>query len=217
MLIHPWDAAAPDEWQRWLGTTSPFGQLVVNNADPAQAPLVVPTHAVIDGTDLLVHLARPNPVWPHVLAGPRVRFVVTSDYAYVPGAWRASADAPAEHGVPTSYYAAVQFTCDAVVVDETHEKADLLRTQMRHIQPEGGTADIEDAEAPFRRMLAGVRGLRLHIVEATGKFKYDDHKPVEHRVRVADALVARGSAQDHGAATQQRRRLAERGIWQEGI
>ena len=76
MLIHPWDAAAPDEWRRWLGTTAPLGQLVVTNNDPAEAPIVVPTHAVIEGPDLLVHLARPNQAWPHITAHPRVLFTV---------------------------------------------------------------------------------------------------------------------------------------------
>ncbi len=45
MLIHPWDAALdPAEWQDWLASTDRFGMLAVNNLDPAQAPLVVPTH-----------------------------------------------------------------------------------------------------------------------------------------------------------------------------
>jgi hypothetical protein len=38
MLVHPWDASvSDDEWREWLGTIAPFGQLVVNNADPAHA------------------------------------------------------------------------------------------------------------------------------------------------------------------------------------
>ena len=90
MLIHPWDAAADDdEWRRWLGTDVPFGELVVNNLDRDEAPLVVPTHAALRGDALLVHLARPNPVWPHLEAARKVRFVVAGDDAYVPGTWRA--------------------------------------------------------------------------------------------------------------------------------
>ena len=45
------------------------------------------------------------------------------------------------------------------------------------------------------------------------KFKYDDHKPVEHRERVIDNLEQRGNALDSGAATQQRRRLSAIGGW----
>lgn len=102
MLIHPWDAAFPDEWCGWLGTTAPFGQLVVTNDDPGEA--------------LLIHLARPNPVWPHIAAHPRVLISVIGDDAYVPSTWRAKAGGPDEDGVPTSYYATAQFTCDAEIV-----------------------------------------------------------------------------------------------------
>ncbi|MFT3873748.1 MAG: hypothetical protein QM714_14080 [Nocardioides sp.] len=69
MLIHPWDAALDDqEWREWVASTDRFGMLVVNNLDPAEAPIVVPTHFTVAAEDagsepaLLIHLARPNPV-----------------------------------------------------------------------------------------------------------------------------------------------------------
>ena len=65
MLIHPWDAALnAREWQDWLASTDRFGMLAVNNLDPAQAPVVVPTHFSHTGEEPFIHLARPNPVWP---------------------------------------------------------------------------------------------------------------------------------------------------------
>ena len=68
MLIHPWDAALdPAEWQGWLATTDRFGMLALNNLDPTQAPVVLPTHFTLAGDELLVHLAT-TPT-PHVLAG----------------------------------------------------------------------------------------------------------------------------------------------------
>ena len=80
MLIHRWDAAAaPDEWRSWLATTAPFGQLVVNNLERDEAPIVVPTHAALEGDLLLVHLARPNPAWPHIEAARRVKFVLSDN------------------------------------------------------------------------------------------------------------------------------------------
>jgi transcriptional regulator len=216
MLIHPWDSAGPDEWRDWLGTTAPFGQLAVTNSDPGEAPLVVPTHAVIEGTDLLVHLARPNPVWSHIAAHPRVLFTVVGDYAYIPSTWRAKAGGPDEDGVPTSYYATVQFTCDATTIADAEEKADLLRTQLRHLQPEGDHADVDVHKEPYGRMLPGILGLRLHVVDVVAKFKYDDHNPVEHRRRVTERLLDRADLNDPGAAAQQSRRLEERGVWTAG-
>ncbi len=209
MLIHRWDAqATSDEWRQWLGTTTPFGQLIVNNLDRDEPPLVVPTHAVLEGDVLLVHLARPNPVWPHLETARRVRFSVVGADAYVPGTWRATPGAPVEHGVPTSYYAAVLLTCAPRVIDEPEAKAALLRAQMERIQPEGGHAEIGVGLAPYGGMLAGIRGVELAIVDVAAKFKFDDHKPAEHRERVADLLDARGLPHDADAAAEQRRRLA---------
>jgi transcriptional regulator len=83
VLIHPWDAALdPAEWQAWLAATGRFGMLAVNNLDPAQAPLVVPTHFTIADGEVLIHLARPNPVWPHLEASAEVRLTVVGDYGH---------------------------------------------------------------------------------------------------------------------------------------
>ena len=74
MLIHPWDAALDTaEWQDWLASTDRFGILAVNNLDPAEAPLVLPLHFTLAGDELLIHLARPNPVWAHLEAATEVR------------------------------------------------------------------------------------------------------------------------------------------------
>jgi transcriptional regulator len=57
MLIHPWDASLDTaEWQQWLAETDRFGMLVVNNVNPAQAPVLVPTHFTVAGEELLMHL-----------------------------------------------------------------------------------------------------------------------------------------------------------------
>lgn len=215
MLIHPWDSAGPDEWRSWLDTTAPFGHLAINNIDPSEPPIMVPTHAVIEGTELLVHLARPNPAWPHIGANPRLLYSVTNDSAFIPGPWRAPDGTPPELGVPTSYYATVQFTCDSEIIDDPQAKAELLRSQLRHLQPDGDHAEVDVDAEPYGRLLPGIRGLRLTIIEVVAKFKYDDHKPIEHRSRVSQLLVQRGGLQDAGAARQQTRRLAERGEWKQ--
>src|SRR4051794_4363973 len=91
VLIHPWDASLePGEWQAWVGARERFGVLVVNNVDADQAPVAVPTHFTIDGEQLLVHLARPNPAWVHLESAAEVRMVLVGDYAYVPTSWRAA-------------------------------------------------------------------------------------------------------------------------------
>ncbi|GAB7100494.1 FMN-binding negative transcriptional regulator [Thermobifida fusca] len=213
MLIHPWDAALDDaEWQAWLAEGHDFGQLCVNGL-PGQPPFVVPTHFVRDGDALLVHLARANPVWAALERDPNVVVTVVGDYAFVPGTWRAAAGSPPQEGVPTSYYAAVQFICRADIVDDAEGKAELLRRQMDYFQPDGNSADVVVGQPPYGRMLSGIRGLRLQVTQVRAKFKYDDHKPVAHRTMAADRLVARGRGLDAAAARQQRRRLDRIGPW----
>ena len=216
MLIHPWDAALDaDEWQEWLASTDRFGVLAVNNLDPAQAPIVLPTHFTMAGDQLLVHLARPNPVWPHLEAATEVRMAVTGDYAYIPTYWRAKAGGPDEDGVPTSYYTAVQFVCRPTIIDDPQGKAEVLTTQLADFQPEGGHATVATDAAPYGRMLSGIRAVRLAIVRVDAKFKYDDANPVDHRERVIDHLEQRHHGLDSGAAAQQRRRLTAIGNWRD--
>lgn len=215
MLIHPWDAALEAaEWRDWLASTDRFGMLVVNNLDPAQAPLALPTHFTMIGDELLFHLARPNPVWPHLEVAAEVRLAVMGDYAYIPTYWRAKAGGPDEDGVPTSYYTAVQFVCRPTVIDDSQGKVEILATQLADLQPEGGHAEVGPDTEPYGRMLPGIRGIRLKVLRVDAKFKYDDSNPTDHRERVIGDLEQRGQGLDPGAAMQQRRRLAAIGDWQ---
>lgn len=209
MLIHPWDSALDQaEWQTWLAATDRFGVLAVNNLDSAQAPVLVPTHFTLDGEEVLIHLARLNPVWPHLEAAAEVRIAVIGDYAYIPSYWRAKAGGPDANGVPTSYYASVQLVCRPRIIDDPQGKADILTAQLADFQPEGGHAEMAVDTPPYGRMLPGIRGLRLAVVRVDAKFKYDDQKPREHRERVIELLEQRDHALDSVTAAQQRRRLA---------
>ena len=129
------------------------------------------THFTLAGDELLIHLARPNPVWPHLEAAAEVRMTVTGDYAYIPTYWRAKAGGPDEDGVPTSYYTAVQFVCRPTVVDDPHGKADILTAQLADFQPEGRHASVAPGTAPYGRMLPGIRGIRLAVLGVDAKFK----------------------------------------------
>ncbi|MGY3677643.1 FMN-binding negative transcriptional regulator [Streptomyces sp. TE33382] len=207
MFIQPWDAALDAaEWQTWIAAGHDFGQLSVNGP-PGEPPAVAPTHFTSYDGDLLIHLARPNPVWAAMEHDPNVTFTVIGDYACIPGPWRAKPGTPPFDGVPTSYYAAVQFTCRAHLVDAPEAKAELLRRRLAHFQPDGDHAPVAVDQPPYDRMLSGIRGLRLQATDVRAKFKYDDHKPVEQRAGVADRLTERGQNLDVPAARQQRRRL----------
>jgi transcriptional regulator len=200
MLIHPWDAPHDDtEWQQWLASHD-FGQLAVNGL-PGDPPHVQPLHFTYDsgGGEVIAHLARPNPLWPALDADPVVTLSVVDDYVYVPGPWQAPPDAPPEHGTPTSFYAAVQLRCTAQVVDDPAQKADLLNRQLGHFQPEGGSARATVGEAPYGRLLSGIRGLRLQVTDVRAKFKYANHRPEEIQDRIVAGLATRGGPRDAAA------------------
>ncbi|MET9547326.1 FMN-binding negative transcriptional regulator [Streptomyces sp. NPDC006627] len=210
MLIHPWDAPRTDtEWQQWLAAHD-FGQLAVNGL-PGEPPHVQPMHFVYEADHgehgrVLSHLARPNPLWQAVESDPEVLLSVVDDYVFVPGPWQAAPQDPAEHGVPTSFYAAVQLRCTARVVDDPAEKADILNRQVGHFQPEGGSARAAAGEAPYGRMLSGIRALCLEVTDVRAKFKYATHKPAEVRERIAAGLAERGGPGDAAALAHHLRR-----------
>ena len=213
MLIHPWDASVDSqEWRHWLDSNEKFGIFVVNNIDPLKAPIALPTHFTILGDEILLHFAKPNQAWKHIESAAEVRLVVTGDYAYIPSKWRLKAGGIDEDGVPTSYYVSVQFTCKPTIVDDVDGKVFILNEQLKDMQPDGAPT-VGEHESPYGRMLPGIRGIKLDIIEVEAKFKFDDHNPVEHRERVTANLEARNRGTDKGAAKQQRRRLGVIGDW----
>ncbi|MFJ9413320.1 FMN-binding negative transcriptional regulator [Streptomyces sp. NPDC101227] len=211
MLIHPWDAPTDDaEWQDWLAAHD-FGQLAVNGA-PGDPPMVQPTHFAYDPArrEVITHLARPNPIWRALEGRPAVLLSVVDDYAFIPGPWQAEEGEPPEHGVPTSFYAAVQLTCTAHVVDDPEAKAALLQRQMGHFQPEGGSAPVAAGQAPYGRQLSGLRGLRLEVLEVRAKFKYAGKRSEAVQRRIGERLAERNGPGDAAARGHQERRRAAR-------
>jgi transcriptional regulator len=197
MLVHPWDAVTDDdEWRRWLGEGRDFGQLIAPGRS-RELPVVVPTHFLYDGDrTVLLHLARPNPVWEALEELPRALLTVVDDYVYVPAGWNADEGRPPERGVPTSYYATVQLACDVRIVDDPAGKAELLNRQLGHFEPAGSVRLPVDTEDPDRRLLPGIRGLELTVTEVTAKFKVGGNKTAPVRAGIARRLAERGTPAD---------------------
>ncbi|MFF4341072.1 FMN-binding negative transcriptional regulator [Kitasatospora sp. NPDC001540] len=206
MLIRGWDRGAEQEWHQWLAAGRDFGTLAANGPD---GPVLTPTHFLLDAEagEVLLHLSAANPLLAAVRADPHVTLAVTDDYAFAPGRWRG---APY---TPTSYYASVQFSCTAELVEDPARKAALLNRQLAHFQPEQPADRVEPGDVYWAQLTA-IRGLRLAVHRVRAKFKYDDKKPVELQGEVADRLAARhaatGNPQDSGARAQLLRRMALR-------
>lgn len=199
MLVHPWDAASEDEAWEVLRAQG-FGQLVAGGRE-REVPVVVPTqYVVVEGPagdrDVLLHLARPNPVWAAVAENPSVLLAVAGDWTYVPAAWQAvgKEEDPAL-GIPTTYYAAVQVLATAHVLDEPADTLRVLRAQLAEFEPGPGVAD----PAVHERRLAGIRGMRLQVHRVTGKLKYGGNVDAAHREAVAARLAERAGPGDAAA------------------
>jgi transcriptional regulator len=203
MLIHKDDAALDDaEWRDFLKTHD-FGELIVPGAPTRDLPVVVPTHFIYDGDHtVLLHLAQPNPVWEAIAERPRALLSVFGAYAYVPGHWNQD-----EYGVPTSYYAAVQLSCDVETVDDPAALAAILERQLAHFQPEGKHAPVEPGDNPYGKRLAAIRGIRLTVTGVRAKFKFGANRSVEHRRVIAAKLAERGTPLDREAVAHLERRL----------
>lgn len=204
MLVRPWDSATEAEWRQWIADGHDFGQLVA--VGPDRTPVITPTHFVLDGDRVLLHLARANPIWHALENDPRCVLTVLGDAAFIPGPRRTTGGTPTARGVPTSDYTSVQLSGTAELVDDPKVKAELLQRQLHHFQPDAGTAPVTTEEPPFDRLLNGLRGIVLHVEAVTAKFKYGDNKPVEMQRSIAHRLRERDAPGDRESAAQHLRR-----------
>jgi len=199
MLIHPWDETTSAEWREVLSRVD-FGQLVTAGHVDGY-PVVVPTHFLYDGADrVLLHLARPNPVWRALEADPHVVLSLSTDYVYVEAEWNADDGQDPTLGVPTSYYTAVQLLCTAEIVDDPAAKAEILAAQLAHFEPADSTRITPSVEVESdRRQLPGIRGIRLQVQAVRGKMKYGGNKTPAQRGRIAERLLERSGPMDAAA------------------
>jgi transcriptional regulator len=205
VLVQPWDASNDAAEARDFVRAQGFGQLVAAGRG-REVPIVVPTQYMLDGDDTVaLHLARPNPVWAAIDENPTVLLAVTGDWAFVPSAWKAVGSEDPAMGIPTTYYAAVQLTGRAEVVDDDSGKAAILRLQQSCLDPDGQWAD----PAEHGRVLSSIRGLRIHVTGVRAKFKYGGNVDQAHRLAVADRLLARGGPGDAEARGHLLRRLGQ--------
>ena len=202
MLVHPWDAPLDDDEWRAVLERHPFGVLTtVGHVDGW--PVSVPTQFTVAGPDeVVLHLARPNPVWRAIESDDRVLLTVATDWAYIPSDWKAVEGEDPRMGIPTTYYSAVVLAARAQVLDTPQDKAAVLRTQLAAAQ-----ADVDVADpAEHGRTLTGIRGLRLRVDHVKGKLKYGGNADDAHRAVVAEHLARRDGPGDAVALAHLRRR-----------
>lgn len=195
-----------DEWKGLLELHD-FGQLIVPG--PSQSfPVVVPTHFIHRDREILLHVAKANPVLGALQHDERAMFAVIGPYAYVESSWNTPPEYPAEYGIPTSYYAAVQLEGRATIVQEPTGIAEILNLQMAHFEPGGPTSEVS-IENDYGPLLAAIRGIRFQIDEVRAKFKFGGNRTPEHQLRIVNSLRKRGQGLDHAVADIQLARLSQ--------
>lgn len=198
MLIRPHDDASDDRdrWRTFV-TAQGFGHLVAAGAG-REVPVVVPTQFTLVDDTIVLHVARPNPVVACLRENDRCVMSVAGDWAYIPGAWKAIEGEDPRMGIPTTYYAAVQLTGTATVVDEADDIADILRRQRTDLEPGADAVDPGD----HGRKLAAICGVRIAVDHVQAKFKYGGNVDQAHRDHVAAQLRSRGGPGDAAALRQ---------------
>jgi transcriptional regulator len=201
--------AAPDrslgehEWRPFVEAQA-FGHFIAPGAGLAY-PAVAPTQFVLEGSEVLVHFARPNPVLDALQANSRAMLSVAGDWAYIPSDWKTVGEEDPALGIPTTYYAAVQLRGHAQVRNDPADIAGVLRRQLAVFQP---STKIADPLAAHAGKLNAIRAVVLSVEEVAAKFKYGGNVDRSHREAVISRLRTRRAAGDLSAALHTERRLA---------
>lgn len=198
MLIRQVDDATKDEhrWRAFVQAQG-FGQLVAAGRE-RDVPVVVPTQFLLDGDEIVLHLAKPNPLFESLAENRRCVMSLAGDWAYIPGAWKAIAEEDPQFGIPTTYYAAVQLTGEATVLTEPADVAAVLRRQLDALEPERTLVDPIEHGAK----LQGICGIVIVVESVRAKFKYGGNVDPEHREAVDQKLHQRDAPGDRSAREQ---------------
>lgn len=196
-----------DEWRGFVDSHR-FGHMIAAGAG-RDYPVVAPTQFVLEGDEVIMHFAAPNPILQALSESPHAVLSVAGDWAFVPSAWKAIGDEDPELGIPTTYYGAVQLRGTAQLAGSAEDTAAVLRRQLAALQPDVPVADPQEAHAS---KLNGIRAVTLHIEDVIAKFKYGGNVDEPHRRAVLARLLGRGGPGDQQAARHVERRLAAEGF-----
>ena len=203
MYLPPADRALDDQEWRTFVAAQRFGHLIARDRD-REWPAMAASQFFLDGDEVLLHFAGPNPVLAALADDHRAVLAVAGDWAFVPSDWKAIHGEDPKLGIPTTYYAAVQIRGRAEVRSEPAQVAAVLRRQLAGLQPGVEVADPEKAH-PVK--LKAIRAVVLHIEEVVAKFKFGGNVDADHRLAVVDRMRARGGPGDDAAAAHTLRRL----------
>jgi transcriptional regulator len=146
-----------------------------------------------DGMWLLGHCARPNPHWRYLQERPKALATFLGPHAYLsPSVY------PDRARVPTWNYLAVHCTVQATLVEDPAAKDALLKKLIADHEPSYAAQWRSLGEEFARKMLAGIVGFELQVLQLQCKLKLNQHRPEAH------AAMRAG----YGAGNERERELA---------
>jgi transcriptional regulator len=151
-----------------------------------------------DGFVLWGHCAKPNPHWRYLQQRPEALAVFMGPHAYLsPKVY------PDLQRVPTWNYLTVHCKVRATLVEEPEAKDRLLKKLIADHEPPYAEQWRGLGEDFARKMLAGIVGFELEVLEWSCKLKLNQHRPEAH-ARMREAYEAGGEQEQQLAAWMQR-------------
>ena len=156
----------------------PFASLI--SVDDAGLPFVthLPLHVEMQGEQmvLLGHCAKPNPHWQYLQARPKAVVTFLGPHAYLsPQVY------PDLARVPTWNYLAVHCTVEATLIEDELAKDRLLKKLIGDHEP-SYAKQWRDLDIKFQqRMLAGIVGFELRVLDLQCKIKINQHRTEAHQ------------------------------------
>ncbi len=155
----------------------PFASLI--SVDNAGLPFVthLPLHLEEQGDKLLLlgHCAKPNPHWKYLKERPHA--VVTF---LGPNAYLSPQIYPDLARVPSWNYLAVHCSVQATLIDDPLAKDRLLKKLIGDHEPAYAQQWIDLGTEYQHKMLAGIVGFELQVLDLQCKIKINQHRPESH-------------------------------------
>jgi len=154
-------------------------------------PLVVDAGAARgEEVTLLGHCAKPNPHWRYLSARPRALVTFMGPHAYLsPSVY------PDLARVPSWNYLAVHCVVEARLVEAPADKDALLKRLIAQNEPAYAAQWTGLGEEFQQKMLAGIVGFELAVVELQCKLKLNQHRPESHGAMAAQYRAGTPDAQ----------------------
>ena len=152
----------------------PFASLISNDDEGLPYVTHLPLHLQAQGEawTLLGHVAKPNAHWRYLQARPKAVVTFLGPHAYLsPSVY------PDKARVPSWNYVAVHCTVQATLLETPEAKDALLKHLIADHEPAYAQQWIDLGQEYQHKMLMGIVGFELRVLEVQCKLKVNQHRP----------------------------------------